>query len=90
MRSYDYYTYGAKDAYGQQRLSAEAQGKIKISIFTTTQGTQDNINYKDASYIGLTHAAIDDSYVIQYGTEKLKVLYIQPKGKFKQVFLTLI
>jgi hypothetical protein len=90
MRTYDYYTFGAKDEYGQQILSDEIQGSVKMAIFTTSQGIQDNINYKDASYIGLTRATVDDSYVIQYGEEKLKVLYIQPHGRLKQVFLQLI
>lgn len=87
MRWYDYFTFGEEDEYGQEVLSKEVQGTIKIAIFTTSQSVQDNINYKDATYIGLTHAAIDDTYVIQYGEEKLKVLYVNPKGRYKQVFL---
>lgn len=87
MRFYDYFTYGEKDEYGQPQLSGETQGTIKMAINITSQSTQDNINYKDASYIGLTHAAIDDTYVIQYGPEKLKVLYVNPMGRYKQVFM---
>ena len=87
MRIYEYYTYSAKYSYGQERLSEDVQGTIKISINTTSQAVQDNINYKDASYIGITRAAINDSFVIQYGEEKLKVLYVQTKGRFKQVYL---
>lgn len=87
MRYYNYFTYGEDDEYGQPQLSEEVKGSIKIAINTTSQSVQDNINYKDATYIGLTHAAIDDTYVIQYGDEKLKVLYVNPKGRFKQVFL---
>lgn len=86
MRYYDYFTYGEKDSYGQAELSQEVQGTIKMAINTTSQSVTDNINYKDATYIGLTHAAIDDTYVIQYGDEKLKVLYVNPKGRFKQAF----
>lgn len=87
MRFYDYFTYGEKDEYGQPQLSEETQGTIKMAINITSQSTQDNINYKDASYIGLTHAAIDDTYVIQYGPEKLKVLYVNPMGRYKQAFM---
>lgn len=88
MRWYDYFTYGGSDEYGAPQLQEEVQGSIKIAIYTTSQSVTDNINYKDASYIGLTRATIiDDSFVIQYGEEKLKVLYIQSKGRFKQVFL---
>ena len=87
MKWYDYHTFGSKDEYGQAQLSAEVQGSLKIAIYTTSQAIQDNINYKDANYIGLTHAPITDAYVIQYDEAKLKVLYVQPKGRFKQVFL---
>lgn len=88
MKLYDYYIYGATDAYGQAQMSPEAQGKIKMNINISSQSIQDNINYKDSKYIGLTHdPKINDTYVIQYGNEKLKVLYINPKGRYKQVFL---
>lgn len=87
MRTYDYFTFGAKDAYGQDILSDTAQGTIKLAIYSTSTSVQDNINYTDCNYIGLTTAQVDDSYVIQYGTKKLKVQYVQPKGRFKQVFL---
>lgn len=87
MRFYDYLIYGEKNAYGQPTLSERVRGKIKIAINTTAQAVQDNINYKDAQYIGLTHANVDDTYVIVYGEERLKVLYVNPKGRMKQVFL---
>lgn len=90
MRLYDYYTYGKDDGYGQPQLSEEVKGQIKMAINITSQSAQDNINYKDASYIGLTHSPIDDTYVIQYGKEKLKVLYVNPKGRLKQVFMALV
>ena len=88
MRYYDYFTFDGLNAYGQPQLSAQTKGTIKIAINTTSQSVQDNIRYKDATYIGLTHdAAVNDTYVIQYGKEKLKVLYINPKGRYKQVFM---
>ena len=94
MRNYDYYLYGAADSYGQQTLikdeqgAPKVQGSIKIAINTTTQSIQDNINYKDSSYIGLTQdSAVSDAYAIQYGSELLKVLYVNPRGRYKQVFL---
>lgn len=86
MRLYNYHTLGSIDAYGQPQLS-ENTGLIKMAINITSQSTQDNILYKDASYIGLTQAPIDDSYIIQYGEERLKVLYANNKGRYTQVFL---
>lgn len=87
MRLYDYFTFGADDGYGQPQLSAEPVGQIKMAINLTSQSIQDNINYKEAQYIGLTHADVDDTYVIAFGNERLKVLYVTPKGRYKQVFL---
>lgn len=88
MGTYEFYTYGALNDYGQQALSKDVQGTIKISINTTSQSIQGNINYKDCSYIGITmDGTVNDSYVIKYKNELLKVLYVTPSGRFKQVFL---
>lgn len=88
MRTYNYYTYGADNEYGQPALSKLPQGSIKIAINISSQAIQDNILYKDCTYVGLTmDALVNDTYVIEYGNEKLKVLYVQPKGRYKQVFL---
>lgn len=88
MRYYDYFTYGADNGYGQPQLSQAAQGSIKMAINITSQNIQDNINYSNASYIGLTRSLLDDTHVIQYGDKKLKVLYVNPKGRLKQVFMS--
>lgn len=88
MRSYNYFTFGASNAYGQPQLSKQPVGKVKLSIFTTSQSIQANINYLNASYIGLTHDKnINDTYVIEYGEERLKVLYTSKQGRFIQVFM---
>ena len=88
MRLYDYFTFGDDDGYGMPQLSTDPKGKIKMAINVSSQSTQDNILYKDCTYVGLTKDAnVDDTYVILYGESKLKVLYINPKGRFKQVFL---
>ena len=88
MRSYDYFLYGEEDKYGQPQLSDIAQGSIKMSIYSTSTNIQDNINYENAEFIGLTRDSnISNKYVIQHETDKLKVLYIIPKGRLKQVFL---
>ena len=87
MRLYDYFTLGDDDGYGQPSISDVPVGQIKMAINISSQSVQDNINYKDANYIGLTQANVDDTYIIQYGNERLKVLYVNPKGRLKQVFL---
>ena len=88
MRQYEYYTYGEQNAYGQSQLSAEPQGVIKMAINITSQNTQDNILYNNSTYIGLTtDAEVNDTYVIQYEKERLKVMYVNPMGRFKQVFM---
>ena len=90
MRLYNYFTIGAKDAYGQVSMpaaDASPEGQIKMAINISSQSVQDNINYADCQYVGLTHADVDDTYIIAYGDERLKVLYVNPKGRLKQVFL---
>ncbi len=89
MRLYNYFTLGPV-VMGQPQIpskDAVPEGQIKMAINISTQSVQDNVNYKDAQYVGLTHANVDDTYIIQYGEERLKVLYINPKGRMKQVFL---
>ena len=88
MKNYNYYTYSNDNAYGQPSLSETAQGKIKMAINVTSQFVQDNIQYKNATYIGITFADVNDKYVIQYGDTKLKVLYVNATGRYKQVFMS--
>ena len=91
MRLYNYLTIGPKNAYGQATLpdeNAEPAGTILMAINISSQSVQDNINYAGCQYVGLTRANVDDTYIIKYGKERLKVLYVNPKGRMKQVFMT--
>lgn len=91
MRQYEYFTYGEKDNYGQPQLSKEPQGTIKMAINVSSQNTSDNILYKNASYIGLTYdAEVNDKYVIAYEQERLKVMFVNDKGRMKQVFMAVM
>ena len=88
MRLYNYFTYGDADGYGMPTLAEEIQGQIKMAVYTTSQTVQDNINYTGANYVGFTNDKnINDKYVIEYEGEKLKVLYINAKGRYKQIYL---
>ena len=88
MRKYNYFLYSDENGYGQATLSIEPKGTVKMAIHNTSTSIQDNINYKGATYIGITHDKdIDDAYVIQYGAERLKVLYVTFDGRYKQVFM---
>lgn len=87
MRIYNYFTIGELNEYGQPTISTSPIGIIKMAINLSSQSIQDNINYKDCRYVGLTHANVDDTYIIEYGEERLKVLYVNPKGRYNQVFL---
>jgi hypothetical protein len=90
MRLYNYFTIGTADGYGQPQMPAKdaaPEGSIKMAINISSQSVQDNVNYKEAQYVGLTHANVDDTYIIEYGEERLKVLYVNSKGRMKQVFL---
>lgn len=91
-RVYEYFTYDGYDTFGQPTLSKEAKGSIKMAVNIVSQSVQDNPLYKDSQYIGIVspHIEIDDTFVIAYGEQKLKVLYVNPKGRFKQVFMRAI
>ena len=88
MRSYDYFTLGNKDSYGQPVIPTKPAGQIKMTINISSQSVQDNILFENCTYVGLTQAPIDDTYIIDYEGERLKVLYVNPKGRFTQVFMT--
>jgi hypothetical protein len=89
MRLYNYYTLGEVDEYGMPQTSSTPKGQIKMAINISSQATQDSILYKDCTYIGLTQdAKVNDTYIIESEEEgKLKVLYVNNKGRYKQVFL---
>lgn len=88
MRQYDYFTFGADDEYGQPTISKEPVGQIKMAIYITSQSIQDNVLFEDSAYMGLTNdTEVNSNYVIKYGEERLKVLYVNPKGRYKQVFM---
>lgn len=88
MRLYNYFTLGEQDEYGQQVQSTEPTGQIKIAINVASQAVQDNINYTNCQYVGLTHNKdVNDQWLIDYNGNKLKVLYVNPKGKLIQVFM---
>lgn len=94
MRAYEYFKYGDANEYGQQTLikgedgEPLVQGTVKLAIALTTQATQDSINYHNAQFCAQTlDNDIDDTYVIQYGKTRLKVLFVAHGGRYKQVFL---
>lgn len=87
MRNYDYYIYGELDAYGIPTLS-DKEGTVKMAINVLSKSVKDSALYSEASYIGLTSdTQINDKYVIAFGDEKLKVLYVYPFGRLTQVFM---
>lgn len=88
MSDYEYFLLGVDNGYGQATMSPDVQGTIKLSISTITKAISDNVRYSGASYIGLTQdKSINDTYVIKYGDELLKVQYVIPDGRYTQVFL---
>jgi hypothetical protein len=93
FRTYNYFSIGDKDGYGQATIMKDSsgnpvvQGTIKMAINISSQSVQENINYKDARYVGLTLGNVNDKFVIDYNGSKLKVLYVNARGRYKQVFL---
>lgn len=90
MRFYDYGLLEGKNAYGEQSAPDKPTGQVKLAIYESSQSIQDNINYKDCSYVGLTKDTVDDTYIIFYKNIKLKVLYVNSAGRYNQVFMAKI
>lgn len=94
FRTYNYFSLGDNNGYGQATIIKDddgnpvVQGSIKIAINVSSQGVQDNINYKNAQYVGLTLGDVNDKFVIDYEGSMLKVLYVNPKGRYTQVFMS--
>ena len=87
MKSYNYYVLDEYDDYGQVKETA-ASDKIKMSINFASESIQESPLYSGAQFVGLTlNKDVNASYIIQYGDEKLKVLYVNPAGRLKQVFM---
>lgn len=88
MHVYNFFTLGDNSGYGMPTVSDSPTGTVKMAINVSSQSIQDNINYLNAEFIGLTHdVKVDDTYIIEYGDYRLKVLYVNPKGRMKQVFM---
>jgi hypothetical protein len=87
MKLYDYFLYEDNDAYGQPKLSKDVKGQVKMAIGVASQTVQDSVAYSGTQYTALTNAAVSDKMVIRYGVENLKVLYVNPLGRYKQVYL---
>ena len=90
MRYYDYWKITVNEEYAQEVLPTaddEPTGQVKLAIYPTSTGTQENILYANCSYVGLTFdAEINDKYIINYEGQRLKAMYKQPIGRYKQVF----
>lgn len=90
MRLYPYsFVSTSMDEYGQEKTEVPAAltDKIKMAINLNSQSVTDDIRFKEADYVGLTNNSVDDTYIIHYGKEKLKVIYVNPFGRLKQVFM---
>lgn len=87
MTEYKYFVY-KENEYGEQVIDTSSSGTILMAINLVNKEVADNILYTNANYIGLTlDNSITDKFVIEYGKEKLKVLYVNPQGRYKQVFM---
>lgn len=93
MREYNYFLISAEtNSYGQHTLiknengEPEIQGTIKMSISIASQNVHENITYKGANYVGITHADVNDRYVIECDGKLLKVQYVTP-SRFRIAYL---
>ena len=94
MREYSYFLISAEpNSYGQHTLIKDndgnpvVQGTVKMSISVASQSVTENIIYKGANYVGITHDKdVSDRYVIDYNGKYLKVQYLTD-SRFRIAFL---
>lgn len=88
LRSYDFYTLSTTtNEYGEFTVNNEVQGQVKLSINLLSKQIEDNILYSGASYVGITMDNVNDNMIINYNGTKLKVLYVNDFGRYKQVYM---
>jgi hypothetical protein len=80
-------TMGGQDEYGQDLNAPISQSSITLTFGLYTHQQTDDIRYQDVEYTGLTVYDVADNQVIQIGDKKYKVLFVNPFGRMKQVFL---
>lgn len=90
MRTYGFTMLGTADEYGQMTLDGGMTGTIRMAVYVASQAVSDSVLYSEAQYIGLTRDDVTDRHVIDYDGKRLKVLYVQTKGNFKQAFLAVM
>lgn len=84
MKQYNYRTCEVFDEYGDAVISNDVKGTIKMCINVISQN---NELFDGSTFLGLTQAEVNNTYVIEYEDLKLRVLYVQPKGRYKQVYM---
>ena len=88
MKQYDYFALGSENEYGEKISGEIPKGKVKMAVNIASQSIQDNVLYKDAELIGLTrNAEISDKNIIEIGGEKFKVLYVNTRGRYRQIVM---
>lgn len=88
QKLYNYYLIENNDEYGTSDVSIEIKGQVKMNINLTNQQISDDAIYKNAQFIGLTlDKDINENYIIEHEEMLLKVLYINKKGRYKQIYL---
>ena len=87
LRNYNFYTLGEADAYGQPVVTDKPAGAVNMAIYPINHSIGDNVVYHNATYMGLTRELVSDKYIFEYKGMRLKVLYVQELGRFKQVYM---
>jgi hypothetical protein len=83
MREYKYYKYDGEDEYGQAKLSEKPMGKVKIAIYKVSEQLDGSIKFSKGLFQGITmDKNIDDTYILKYGKDKLKVTSIMPSDSY--------
>lgn len=80
-------TMGGQDEYGQDLMNELDRKPITLTFGLYNHKQTDDIRYEDVEYTGLTIYDVFDDQIIQIGEDRYKVLFANPFGRMRQVFL---
>lgn len=80
-------TYDGIDEYGQEGINPINQTPIEITFGIYKHQPTEDIRFQNVEYVGLTKASVNDSQAIKIGDKEYKIQFVNPFGRYKEVFM---
>lgn len=88
MRQATVVTYGGVDEYGQMNTTATASRDTYLTFGLYQHTNSNDVRYQNVTHYGLTKdSEITDNDIIVIDGVEYKVLFVNPFGRMREVFL---